>query len=395
MPELLRGVDRAAFAVAFAAKLRRAGVPVAMPALDVFCRALAAGLPNDKQELYWIARVSLVRRQSEVSAFTEVFEAVFGDAVLPMDPNARRSAARQARPQTGSFAEAPGTELAVQSGGGLPWLTLPPAVAPSTDPEAELSHPLRRPSALSTLAEEPFELLDEHQLRALESWLAATLVRRPVRRSRRMSAGRGGSRIALRQTVARSRRTGWEPVELVRQRQQDRPRRIVMLCDVSQSMQAQSGPYFQLMRLLVLLGDAEAFAFSTGLTRLTPVLTHRSAQNALEQASLVVTDRFGGTRIAASLRALLASRHAGALRGAVVVIGSDGWDSSDPSELAAVMARLRRRAHRVLWLNPRVSAPGFEPLVSSMAAALPYCDRLLAGHSYADLARVGAAIADC
>ena len=92
-----------------------------------------------------------------------------------------------------------------------------------------------------------------------------------------------------------------------------------------------------------------------------------------------MTDRFGGTRIATNLRALLTSHHADAVRGAVVVIGSDGWDSDPPDELAAAMARLSRRAYRMVWLNPRAGAPGFDPRVGGMAAALPYCDRMLPG----------------
>jgi uncharacterized protein with von Willebrand factor type A (vWA) domain len=101
----------------------------------------------------------------------------------------------------------------------------------------------------------------------------------------------------------------------------------------------------------------------------------------MELATDLVTDRFGGTRIASNLRKLLRSRHAGALRGAVVIIASDGWDSDEPAELAAVMARLRRRAYRLIWMNPRAAAEGYEPLAGAMAAALPYCDGLLPGHT--------------
>jgi len=166
-----------------------------------------------------------------------------------------------------------------------------------------------------------------------------------------------------------------------------------MLCDVSQSMQAQASAYLHLARALALRADAEVFAFATTLTRLTPVLAERSAEVAIEQASAKVGDRFGGTRIASNLTVLLGSHHAGALRGAVVIIGSDGWDSEPPHQLAAVMARLNRRAHRVIWMNPRASAPGFEPRVATMAAALPYCDEFLPADTFASLQRVLAAVA--
>jgi len=138
--------------------------------------------------------------------------------------------------------------------------------------------------------------------------------------------------------------------------------------------------------------DAEVFAFGTSLTRLTPVIAHKSPSVAIEQATAKVSDRFGGTRIASNLRALLASHHGGVTRGAVVIIASDGWDSDDPAELAAVMARLRRRAYRVIWMNPRAASPGFEPLVGAMAAALPYCDELLPAHNIRAMADVIAAI---
>jgi uncharacterized protein with von Willebrand factor type A (vWA) domain len=173
------------------------------------------------------------------------------------------------------------------------------------------------------------------------------------------------------------------------------PRRVVMLCDVSQSMQAQAVAYLHLMRALALTAHAEVFAFATSLTRLTAVLAHRSAGAAIDGATAQVTDRFGGTRIATCLRTLLASHHGGALRGAVVIIGSDGWDADSPEELAAAMARLRRRAYRVIWMNPRASAPGFAPRVATMAAALPYCDAFLPAESFRSLARVIDEISRC
>ena len=174
----------------------------------------------------------------------------------------------------------------------------------------------------------------------------------------------------------------------MQERAVDRPRRVVMLCDVSQSMQAQASAYFHLMRVLAVAADAEVFAFATSLTRLTAVLAHQSAAVAIELATDRVTDRFGGTLIATNVRALLSSHHGGAVRGAIVIVGSDGWDGDSPEALAAAMARLRRRAHRVIWMNPRASAPDFEPRVAGMAAALPYCDRLLPADTFRALQRV-------
>lgn len=383
---VLRGVDRAAFAVALATRLRSHGVAVGFTAIEDLVRALAAAPPRDRSELYWTARVCFVRRESELSAFDAVFAAVFADAVLEVDPAARR---RRADPAVGEkYASVPEHLGGEDDGAGLPWITLPPAIGAAEDTDAAVSIPERLPAALVAGAQTPFEQLSAREMQLLGSWLEQAAATWPERRTRRESVSATGHRIALRPTIARARRTGWEPVELVRVRPLDRRRRVVLLCDVSQSMQAQAVAYLHLMRALALTADAEVFAFATSLTRLTSVLAHRSPDAAIEVANTKVVDRFGGTRIATNLRSLLASHHSGALRGAIVIIGSDGWDSDPPEQLAAAMARLRRRAHRVIWMNPRVSAPAFEPSVASMAAALPYCDELLAADCFASLANV-------
>jgi hypothetical protein len=157
-------------------------------------------------------------------------------------------------------------------------------------------------------------------------------------------------------------------------------------------MQSYAAAYLHLMRAVALTTDAEVFAFATTLTRLTSVLVYRSPALAVHQATEKVADRFGGTRIASTIRTLLASRHGGATRGAIVIIASDGWDSDPPDELAKVRGRLHRRAYRVLWLNPRAAAPDFAPLVGGFAAALPYCDSVLPAHNVGALVDVVRAI---
>jgi hypothetical protein len=345
--------------------------------------------------LYWAARITLVRRQSEIEAFDAVFSAAFQDATLALDPNARRDSLGRTTDEDATFASVPATGSNQDNAGGLPWATLPPAVAEAEDSDAPLSLPERTPSDLDASADLPFEQLSAERMRLLGDWLASTAANWPTRRTRRMAISGSGQRIAIRPTIARSRRTGWEPMQLVRVRPVSRPRRVLMLCDVSQSMQAQATAYFHLMRALALVTDAEVFAFATGLTRLTSVLTHRSAATAIEQATDRVTDRFGGTRIATNVRALLSSRHGNATRGAIVIIASDGWDSDPPARLAAELARLHRRAYRLLWINPRVSAPGFEPRVATMVAALPYCDRLLPADTFRSLREVIEVISAC
>jgi Protein containing von Willebrand factor type A (vWA) domain len=267
-------------------------------------------------------------------------------------------------------------------------MTLPPAVADPDDSDTAFAVPARLPSDIIGAADAPFEQLDAQDMELLGKWLESAVAQWPTRRSRRSRASTRGHQISMRATMNRSRRTGWEPMNLVRVRAIDKPRPVLMLCDVSQSMQAQVPAYFHLMRALALVADAEVFAFATTLTRLTTALTHKSAPVAIEQATQKVTDRFGGTRIATNVQALLSSHHGGAARGAIVIIGSDGWDSDSPEALAAAMARLNRRAHRVIWMNPRASAPGFEPRVAGMAAALPHCDEMLPADTFRSLQKV-------
>ncbi|MEU4692588.1 VWA domain-containing protein [Actinoplanes sp. NPDC023714] len=382
-PVLLRGTDRAAFAVAFVARLRRAGLTAGITETDDLVRALAASPPAARDRLYWTARIALVRRQADLAVFDEVFAAVFDDAApLPLS----RSALRPGRRDDGVHVKVPAGGDGTSAGGGLPWATLPPVVDAGEDGEdSGLRVPELRPSALAGLAERPFEELDETQIRALGANLHAALRRWPQRRTRRHTTDPAGRRVALRPTIARARRTGWEAVTVVRQKPVREPRRVVLLCDVSESMRAQAAAYLQMMRAFTVVADAEAFAFGTTLTRLTPVLRNASVQAAVDQASAAVSDRFGGTRIAANLRAVLDSHHGNALRGGVVIIASDGWDSDPPEMMTAVMARLRRRAYRIIWLNPRAGTPGWTPRVAAMAAALPYCDRLMPAASFGDL----------
>ncbi|WP_329135533.1 VWA domain-containing protein [Streptomyces sp. NBC_01476] len=392
---LLPAVDRAAFAVALAGRLRERGVAVGLTSVEDFTRALEAVPPSSREALYWTARICLAREHGDLAVFDAVFDAVFGDAVLPLDPNARRTGLGAAPTADDGYASVPGPSQESQEGGGLPWVTLPPAVAGAgtSDGAEKLAVPERLPSDLAGLADTPFGELSPRDTALLGQWLERALPVWPVRRSRRHRVRPGGPLVELRATVARARRTGWEPVKLVRTGPVTRPRRVVVLCDVSQSMQPQAVAYLHLMRALALTTDAEVFAFATTVTRLTTVLAHRSAEAAVAAASARVVDRFGGTRIAGSLRTLLGSHHGGLLRGAVVIIGSDGWDGDPPEQLAAAMARLRRRAHTVVWLNPRAGAPGFLPRTGTMAAALPYCDALLPGDTFGSLLRLPAEIA--
>jgi uncharacterized protein with von Willebrand factor type A (vWA) domain len=281
-------------------------------------------------------------------------------------------------------------------GNQLPWATLPMLTmtdGDDLDDAARSTVPDVRASDVAALTDVPFEQLDDAQIALLTRWLEKSTQSWPTRRSRRVAPDRNGRRIALRRTLSRARRTGWEALELLHDEPIDRPRRLVIIVDVSESMRAYATALLSLMRVAVRGTDAEVFAFATTLTRLTNPLKHRSARTAIDNASAMVSDRFGGTRIATSLRSLLNTRSGESVRGAIVVIASDGWDSDPPAELAAVMARIARRAHRVVWLNPRAASPSFQPAVGGMAAALPYCDDFLPAHNFDALGQVVASLA--
>ena len=376
---LLRSVDRAAFAVGLGERLRRAGVPVTFTALGAFTEALGLSPPTDVTALYWAARVTLVDDVTHLPAFDAVFAAVFREAARATAGQASGPSQDHVDEVLASLSSAP-----AETSTGLPWHTLPHVVGTDARTPADdvtRGVPELLPSALVSLADTPFQALDPEQLAQIGAWLERAWLRWPTRPSRRRRVHPSGRAVALRETIAASRRTGWEALELSRTRGVLRPRPLTLVVDVSQSMQPYAAAYLHLMRALARTGRAETFAFSTSLTRLTPALRHRSATVAMQRATEQVIDRYGGTHLASSLAGLLASRHGNALRGGVLVVASDGWDSDDPAMLVRTLARIRLRAHRVVWLNPRAAAPGFEPLVGSMAAALPFCDAFLPAHT--------------
>jgi uncharacterized protein with von Willebrand factor type A (vWA) domain len=386
-PLLFRGVDRAALAVALVAKLRAAGVVVSASGPAGFVAALGRLSPRLRSELYWAARLTLVNRAEDLPTFDAVISAVFDDAVLGLDPPSLKSSLGGAVAAVPGLSRAHGTTL---DGAGLPWTTRPMSItaADATQDEPGVNVPDVLPSRLVARVDDAFETFDDADLRLIGSWLEQASAHWPRRRSLRREPSRHGTRIDMRHTMRASRTTGWETMRLVRSHRRHRPRRVVLLCDVSRSMQPYATIYLHLMRAAALHRSTvapEVFAFSTSLTRLTPVLSHRSADVALSRANARVVDRYGGTHLGSSVAALLGTPQGSALRGAVVIIASDGWDSDPPEVLDHAMARLRRRAELIAWLNPRAAAEGYLPLAGSMACALPYCDLFLPAHSLTGL----------
>jgi uncharacterized protein with von Willebrand factor type A (vWA) domain len=209
-----------------------------------------------------------------------------------------------------------------------------------------------------------------------------------LRRTRRMRpAARDRGRPDVRRTVRRALRSGGEAVDRAFVAPSQRPRRVVLLCDISGSMEPYARALLRFVHAAVAGGRrVEAFALGTRLTRLTRELTTRDPDEAIRRVSDAVPDWSGGTRLGEGLRAFNDQwGSAGMARGAVVVILSDGWDRGGPELLGAEMARLHRVAHRVIWVNPLKASPGYAPLAQGMAAALPHVDAFVEGHSLAAL----------
>ena len=229
---------------------------------------------------------------------------------------------------------------------------------------------------------------------------AGALAHWPRRRSLRREPHRHGKRIDLRETMRASRTTGWETIRVARTRSREHPRRVVLVCDVSRSMQPYATIYLHLMRAAALRQKRirpEVFAFSTSLTRLTAALSHRSAEVALAKANAKVTDRYGGTHLGRCVGELVSASHGNALRGAVVIIASDGWDSDPPEVLERALARVRRRAQKLIWLNPRAAQrrlPAAGRVDGGGAAVLrPVPARAFADGSAGAVRRVGGPVA--
>jgi uncharacterized protein with von Willebrand factor type A (vWA) domain len=218
----------------------------------------------------------------------------------------------------------------------------------------------------------------------------------PTRRTRRAHRDLHGERLDLRRTLRSSLRTGGDPIRLARRRRRVLRRRLVLLCDISGSMEPYARAYLQFLTSAaggVAGGPSasrpEAFAFATRLTRLTRALRSRNPERAIQRAATAAPDWASGTRIGAALKTFN-DRYGrrGMARGAVVVILSDGWEREEPELVGREMERLARLAYRIVWVNPRAAARDFAPQAGGMAAALPHVDALVSGHSLAALGEV-------
>ena len=361
-----------------AASMRAAGARVGVGELLSAHRALAAVDATDRDAAYFALRATLCSRHDDL----EAFDAAFAEWV------------RRARPD----ASAAPPEL-----DELARLVLPRAAVPAERRVAEVDAGAELvPSAWSDvelLRDKDFAdyTADERrQARKVMRMLAARAPTRPSRRThaaRRRGAPPHAARPDLRATLRASLRTAGDPFERHWREPGERPRQLVLICDVSGSMEPYARMLLAYMQACVSARRrVEAFVFGTRLTRVTVELRGRDADRALERASVAARDWSGGTRIGEALGTLNREHGRRLGRGAVMVLLSDGWDRGDPSCLEREIARLARCAHRVIWLNPLKAHPDYAPLTRGMQAALPHVDELLAGNSLASLEELARAL---
>jgi uncharacterized protein len=352
-----------------AASMRAQGARVGVGELLAAHRSLAAVDCSSREDARLALRAVLCTCRDDLERFDRAFAAVFGDA-LP------------------SGIDSPFEDLDPIAKAAIPRAGIPGS-APAPSPEYERDAKLVPAawSEIELLTDKDFAHYTDAEMAIARQLIARLALRTPTRQSRRLRPARRRSHEPdLRRLVRASLRTAGEPVHRNWRAPSRRPRPLVLVCDVSGSMSPYARMLMQYMHACVAARRrVEAFAFGTRLTRITHELGGRDHDRALDRAAEAVVDFSGGTRIGAALAELnrVHGRRLG--RGSVVVVLSDGWDRGDPELLAHEIARLRRSAYRLVWLNPLAAHPDYEPLTRGMRAAVPHTDELLAGNSLASL----------
>ncbi|MFF2852224.1 VWA domain-containing protein [Streptomyces sp. NPDC058001] len=369
-------VDAPAVLVGFARALRAAGVDAGPDRVQTFLRALAELGAGPRATVYWAGRLTLCGSRDDLERYDRVFTAYFEGAPGPRT-RTRSPAAPGLRPVVRDAARGPDRGAGEER---------------DADAVAALA------SSTEVLRHRDFAELTRAEREQARRLLGAFALRGEPRRTARLRPARHGL-VDPRRTVRELLRRGGEPALLRRRERAERPRRVVLLVDVSGSM----GPYADALLRFAHAAThggpprararTEVFTIGTRLTRVTRELTHRDPDLAMAAVAAAVPDWRGGTRLGEMLRGFLDRwGQRGTARGAVVVVLSDGWERGDPALLAEQMRRLHRLAHRVVWANPRKARPGYAPLAGGMAAALPSVDAFVEGHSVAALERLAAVV---
>jgi uncharacterized protein with von Willebrand factor type A (vWA) domain len=354
----------------FARELRSTGMLVGSGQVTSYCRALATLDPGDLRDLYWAGRACLVSRQADLAVYDDVFAHHFlHDQQLSVVLKIEGAVPK---------GEIVGVDLRGTGSGRK---------RDTDEPSAGMAA-----SEIEILRNKDFGGCTDEELDALRRLMAEVLVAAPLRLVRRTERARAGRQPDLRRALRDAVRT--DGVVFLRRwrRRRHKPRPLVLLLDISGSMAEYSRALLQFAHTAGRgRGRVEVFCFGTRLTRISEALQLRNADQALAVAADTVLDWEGGTMIGSSLREYTRTwgRRSG-FRGGVVLICSDGLERGDPAVLADEMARLSRLSHRVIWVNPLKSDPGFQPATRGMRAALPRIDLLLSGHNLASLQELAA-----
>lgn len=371
------GVERL---VGFGRLLRARGLPVGTGRILSFCRAVGELGLADRESLYWAGRATLVSSKDHFAPFDDAFERYFGPprANGPISHDRAGSGEQHSNLRPELTAD---VELVTEG-----WV---PA-GESAETEGEVAVRIAA-SEVEVLKKKSFsELSDEERVRAA-TLIGALSVGIPRRHTRRLRPARKVRQLDLRRTLRHSLRTQGEPFRRAFKDRNIKLRPLLVILDVSGSMSAYSRALLQFGFAAMAAGrKVEVFCFGTRLTRVRRTLRTKDPDRALEEVAELVRDWEGGTRIGESLRDLINNYgQSRFLRGAVVVLCSDGLERGDPRLLAAQVAKLGRLAHRVVWVNPLKGSPEYQPLARGMAAALPHIDLFLSGHNIDDLEVLG------
>ena len=371
--------------------LRARGLPVGTGRILTFCRSVAALGVVDRDGLYWAGRVSLVGRPEDLEIYEASFEAWFrtlrpeGELTVELELPAPVDLEVDLAALTGE------ADVRI-AGTAASWR----AADDDDEPEPGETSALRLvASAAEVLKAKSFADLTEEERRRVARLIRDLTINVPVERTRRTRAAPKGARFDARRTFRRSLRTQGEPFDRAWRSRRSRARPLVLILDVSGSMAPYARALLQFAFAAMAAGRrVEVFCFGTRLTRVTRALRTKDPDRAFADLARAVADWEGGTRIGDSLKVLLDGwSQRAALRGAVVVLCSDGLERGDPDLLRAQMARLRRLALRVIWANPLKGSPRYEPLARGMAAALPSVDVFLSGHNLESLEQLADAVA--
>ncbi len=386
--------DLAIVLAAFGNLLHAAGVPVTPERSARFAQVVLLARPESRSELAALGRTTLLSSREQIEVFDAVFSQVFrgvvdfaefrGDSPTPPPPASLpgEDAESGKSDREGEGDSAPQASSGIPGEGGQ-------------EPEDDEKSLLAAVSSQERLGDKDFAACTEDELRLLRALVQRLPFVAPQRLARRERRHPHGRSLDMRATLRASHRTMGDPVSRVYRRRRVRPRRVVLIADVSGSMEPYSRVYLHLMRGAVRALRAEAFVFATRLTRLTRQLADTHPDVAYRKAASAAPDWSGGTRIGSALKSFVDDHgRRGMARGAVIVIVSDGWELEDPELLGRSMQQLSRLAFHIIWVNPRKAARGFRPLVGGMAAAMPHIDTFVSGHSMRALEEVMAAIRD-